>query len=348
MLVIISGVETTGKKLFASEVLSKMSGDIDLIGGFKLSLKTHPYEILSPKGKVVFRAGYDADPGVNTLLVDASKKGALNEAGVKVLKNAEDLYNAIVLDNGREGHLKDVFVNIYYDYGIVKISKFFEHPMGDPIRRITYETDIIEAYRNRKSPVYAISGSFGKHVIDRVRQELGAENVFVLNIIRNPSVCYLLNEKPADQYSKEQLVNRTPEMDREKLKRSLFNAIHLKSFEDITTVRFEDILSSGKFTVAGVELEIPEHLKSSNGFLTDAEKAEFIPLGTVDSNSLDAFNTEYSNYQHLPEAVGEKLDFLNREQGTNFTREDIDAMLPSNVFAELGYEPMTRDEIINK
>lgn len=348
MLVIISGVETTGKKLFASEILSKMSGDIDLIGGFKLSLKTHPYEILSPKGKVVFRAGCDSDPGVNTLLVDAGKKGALNETGVKILKNAEDLYNAIVLDNGREGHLKDVFVDIYQDYGVTKNPLFYDYPQGDPLRRITYENDIIDAYNNRKCPIHVITGSFGKHIIDRVRNDLGPENVFVINIIRNPSVCFLLNEKPEEQYNTANRFNRNAEMDREKLRRSIFNAVHLASCKDITTVRYEDILSSGKITIAGTELDIPDHLKSSNGLLTDLEKNEFIPLGVVDGAALDAFNAEYSNFKHLPNADAEAIALLNREQGTDFTRESIDAMLPSNVFTELGYEPMTRDEIINK
>lgn len=348
MLVIISGVETTGKKLLASEILSKMSGDIDLIGGFKLSLKTHPYEILSPKGKVVFRAGHDADPGVNTLLVDASRKGALNETGVQILKNAEDLYNAIILDTGRKGHLKDVFVDIYQDYGVTRNPKFYEYPHGDPIRRINYNDDILAAYKNRQSPVYVITGSFGRHIIERIKNDIGAENVHVINIIRNPSVCFLLNEKPAEQYNTSNRFNRSPQMDREKLRRSIFNAIHLAGFEDITTVRYEDLLASGKFTVAGVELDLHEHLKSSNGFLTDLEKTEFIPLEVVDAGAVDAFNAEYSNFKHLPNADEAAIAELNSVQGTNFTREDIDAMLPSNVFTALGYEPMTRDEIINK
>ncbi len=348
MLVIISGVETTGKKLFASEVLSKMTGDIDLGGGFMLSLKTHPYEIISPKGIVVFRAGHDGDPGVNTLLVDASKKGAKNETGHALLKKAEDAYNAIILDIGREGHLKDVFVDIYQEYGITKSPLFHDYPQGDPIRRITYEKDIIEAYNNRKTPVYVITGSFGKHIIDRVRNDLGAENVFVLNIIRHPSVCFLLNEKPEEQYNTEQRFNRNAEMDREKLRRSLFNAVHLNSYEDITTVKYEDLLAAGTFTVAGTEIHLPEQLVSSNGFLTDLEKNEFIPLNVVSDAAVDAFNAEYSNFRHLPDADAEAIAELNRGQNTNFTREDIDSMVPSNVFTELGYEPMTRAEIINK
>lgn len=343
MLVILSGVETTNKKVFATEILSKMTSNLDLGDGYELSLKTHPYEIIDSSGVVVFRAGYEGDSGVNILLLDADNFDAPCEKGAAVLKRAEDLYNEVVLDYGRMGTLKDVFVDIHYDFGVLRHEELHDYPMGDPERQFSYQADIIDAYNNRTSDVYVITGSFGKHIIDRIRDDLGDENVHVLNIIRHPSVCFMFNEKPSNFYT-----DRTPFMDSEKLRRSLFNAIHLKSCEDITTVRYEDILDAGEFTIAGVTIQLPPDLASDNGFLTNVEKNIYAPAEVVGDDALAELNAKYSDFKHFTDVTTEQLELINGLMGTEHTVESMVAMLPSNVFEALGYEPMTRAEIINK
>lgn len=343
MLVILSGVETTNKKIFATEILSKMSSNKDLGDGYELSLKTHPYEIIDSSGEVVFRAGYEGDAGVNTLLLDADNYDAPCEKGAAVLKKAEDLYNEVILDYGRMGTLKDVFVDIHYDFGVLRHEELHDYPMGDPNRQFSYQADIIDAYNNRTSDVYVITGSFGKHIIDQIRTDLGEENVHVLNIIRHPSVCFLFNEKPSTQYT-----DRTPLMDSEKLRRSLFNAVHLKSCDDITTVKYEDILAAGSFTIAGIEIQLPPDLESDNGFLTNVEKSFYVPAEVVSAEALAALNEQYVDFKHFTDVTPEQLDMINGIMGTDHTVASMVAMMPSNVFAELGYEPMTRSEIINK
>lgn len=339
MLVIVSGVETTGKKLIAREILSKMSGDIALDNGHFLRLNTHPYTITNSDGEVVFEPG-----GVCTLLHDKSNGDSFCPVGDAILKQAEGFYETIILNGSRDGHVKANFADVYRDYGVFQHPMFYEFSASNPNTNITYQ-DIVDAYNSKSSQVYVLTGIFGKHFIDEMKVLIGAENVVALNIIRNPSVCFLFDQKPAEWYEAN---NKTIDTDFEKLKKSLFTATYLNSCDDVITLRYEDILSDGFIEINGVRIAIPEELVSTDGILTNQEKTEFLPQNNIADTDLDELNNTFQNFVHLPTATDEILADVNATQGTALTRALITEMVPVNVFTELGYDPMTRAEIINR
>ena len=240
---------------------------------------------------------------------------------------------------------------VEHDYGILNnpIMENLDQPLN------TYEAQL-DAYRNDSNTCRVILGIFGKWFIDKMRQDIGADKVKVLNIVRNPSVCFVLN----------QTQNKQNDLFKEykHLRKSILNAVNLSRFDDITTVKFEDILSSGSIIFNGVTITLPEQYQNHNNLLTAYEYHHLISKAT--DQNLDQFNQEYSNYeidhfvditaeektQQTPPPIGlygfikvkDVITSTNQILGLNLAEETL-TPLKMNVFTSLGYSPLSFSQI---
>ena len=321
MLIVLSGVETIHRKMFAKNILSFMN--TFTVDGYTVDFKKDPFEVTDPTGKVVYSPACDGHEGTNELLIDLDNDGVIDPAGQEVFNKIIELNSRVMLDGVRDNHFANIFADIPYDYGLVdEPSPPFD---GGYIQPHTYE-DVLNNYRNRTCEVFVITGSFSKHFIDNIRRDLGEENVKVYNIMRNPSVACLVHNKPEAYFIKNDTY--TEDFDTNKLHVSISNTANLRRFPDIKEIRFEDAITNGKFVIEGVEIPVPPGYDNYNGLLTQWEYDYIMAHQLVSAENVEFFNSMFSNIATF--------------NGVDNTK------IPDDIFAELGYTPLTREQILAK
>jgi hypothetical protein len=252
--------------------------------------------------------------------------------------------NQRILADEAEHDFMNMFQDVEYDYGITDTLEFNTRWGSDSARNVSYQT-IIDSYNNRAYDTIVITGTFSKGCIDKLRTDLGSENVQVLNITRNPSVAFMLNRKSPDFYTANP--QRTLAWDTMKLEGSLFNCINLKRFSDISTVKFEDLLSSGTITIGSTIVNLPVEFVRYNQFVTEYEKT-LLDLEYETETALAAFNVKTTTYLE-PEEVDFDERMAEREKAFSRKFNYVDFIKwPNNFFVDLGYTPLTtRSAIIS-
>jgi len=355
MLIVLSGCETIHKKFFGRKItgaLNKFNVD-----GYTVDFKSDNFEVFDADGKLVHRASDGKVEGVNDLINDLENDGALHEAGHDTLMNIVKLHEDIQLEGSRNNHFGSAFLNLWYDYGVFQEPEDYSKNSAGFLHPHTYQ-DVLDNYKNRSSDNFVITGIFSRHFIDSVKRELGAANVKVINIVRNPSVCFLLNEKSAEYYAVPHPVNfRTPIMDHKKLMWSIWNAHNLSRFDDVTTLRFEDIIQVGSFKLNGVSIEAPDGYDSHNKWLTKWEQKNILrgPHVAADVETFNNSLTKFAPYDidhefaDLYPNVKTRADFvtmLNRVKDLSMPESVMDS-IPVDMFAALGYTPLSYSTIVN-
>ena len=318
MLIILSGVETIHKKFFARQILAALN--TYQVDGYTVTFKDQVPTVIDAEGNIWYKPVEGDQPAINKLLVDLDNDGVYDEAGNATFDKIQELNTRIFLDGVRDNHFSIMYNSLPYDFGVTDQLEF-EIPEG--FQNPHSYQDILNNYNNRESENFVISGSFGKGFIDKIRSDIGAENVTAVNIVRNPSVCKVLHEKSSEYYEKN--ITYTKEFDDAKLSVSIVNAVSLVRANDVITLRFEDILVNGNFTLLGKVISAPAGYTPYNQWLTQWEYDEHVLLGLCTPQELDEFNTMY---QHLASTLGQ------------------DPKFPENVFDMLNYEPLTYEEIV--
>jgi hypothetical protein len=350
MLVILNGVETIHKKFFARKILAALNTfEVD---GYTVDFSIEPFKVTDASGKVVYCMAHDDQPATNELLIDLDNDGVFDPEGHATFEKITKLSDDLFLTGGRNNHFSNFFIDLAHDFGITDTVDYGSNTPKIPLLHPHSYADVLSNYENRLGTTHVITGIFSKGFIDSIRNDIGTENVTVLNIIRNPSTCILLNQKD-DAYYANPEKNRTPELDARKLVYSIATAAVLIKFDDINTLRFEDIITAGKFTVNGVEVKVPTGYDNFNGLLTQWEHDNLIPLEIVSSETLDAINLELKQYASSQSAsiTEDQLTYINSLRSTPATLSEIKATLsvnmPENLFTALGYESLTYDDIVD-
>jgi len=181
-----------------------------------------------------------------------------------------------------------------------------------------------------------ITGSFSRLLIEDLKSDLGQENVSVVNIVRNPSSAFLIHQR--SEYD----ATFTAEEDHKNLIESILSAISLKDYPGVTTIKFEDLLSSNTFVVNGQNIPKPIGYESYNGLFTQHEFESILPLEIHNSAAVDSFNQSISNFNisqiaNVDNPLPELVNILKDQPG-NF---------PVNLFDALGYSPLTYEQLKN-
>lgn len=330
MLVVLSGVESIHKRLIARQIVAKKNTFV--VDGYKLDFtKDDPFGIIGQDGNPVtiesFFPNGLADDDVN--------------ARKETLQKMSDLETSII-QNGMLSHYFGKFVSICYDlgigaYGVPVIPWLPENdPIGDDYHYPTSYESVLERYRNSTLNYHVITGSFGKAFIDRLRTDLGEENVIVYNFIRNPSVVFALHTK-IENFTNNQ-IDLPEEWDKNKMYDSIYNAAILKQDPTIITVRFEDMITSGQFMVDGTNVGLYLDYNSANGLVTRFEFDNILPNVPVTEEMVSEFNQSISPCYLV--TLGNPI-----EDGV--CKADVAQGTPWNLFEKLGYEPLTLSQIRN-
>ena len=317
MLIILSGAETIHKKFFATRIAEALNNF--QVDGYRVTFEKYLPTIRNGIGSVVYAPPDGINPDNNRIMFN--DRGEISPEGQASFKKIIDMYERLFLSGIRDNHFAAIFAHTPYDFG-VETELNFDYPEGY-VHPHLYE-DVVNNYKNRELENFVISGSFSKGFIDKIRTDLGVENVTVINITRNPSVCALIHDKPDAYYIKNSTY--TKDFNEMKLSLSLTNNASLCRFDDITTIKFEDILAAGKFTVLDTEVTLPDGYEPYNEWLTQWEVDNVVSLKLFSADDLAAFNTRY---QALASTAGQ------------------DPRMPENVFQMIGYTPMTIEEILS-
>jgi hypothetical protein len=334
MLIILSGSETIHKKFFAKNIISALN--TFTVDGFTVDFTKNPFEVYNSSNNLVWKPNSEITDILN------NEDGSLNHAMSETLDKIIDLSESI-LSITKNNHFSDIFAKPLADYGLMSGDDLFQSNREDQgyIQTHTYQS-ILDMYGSRPFENIVISGIFSKTFIERIKVDLGAENVKIVNIVRNPAVCFLLNEKDDEYY-----VEKAPwstALDQIKLQLSMATGIILKNMPGVITIKFEDIMRDGYFTLNNINVSIPDNHESYNGILTKWEKDNVISLNKVTREQFDANNAFYLNYEllaHLEQpdtSIEQKQEFINQTNSklnTSYTVEQVDPLFLSH------YDPMS-------
>jgi len=319
MLIILSGIESTNKRVLSKLITEKLNKiEID---GYSIDTSTTPWSAFDKNGTLVY--GPQGEDFILSLIHNEDKLA--NEEGLSTLHKIEAFKFSLQQEIERNCHYRHIFGRISGDFGLVPTRDI--SVVAQPMPSETGETIIVdyslalERYNNRITDIQVISGIFSKMFIDKIKQDIGSENVKVLNVIRNPSVAFLMNQRDEEYYTRQRpsmkyIANQTnedieqmnsalsnftveivdAETEKRQLKRSLFNNCSLYRFDDITTIRFEELITAGKLTINDVEINLPQDIyKPYNDYITEWEFNNSIPQNLAGPGEINDINDQYQN-----------------------------------------------------
>lgn len=241
---------------------------------------------------------------------------AIEPAGV-----TQDQFYKDLLDSTTNNHYKMKFRAIMADYGIQQDILF---PEGGNY------AEFIHRYNSRQYEHHVVSGSFSKTFVNMIAADI--DNVEIINITRNPSVSYLLDTIAIDSRAPYN-TNMNLKLLKTRYNTSTIQQVGLRSLPNVTTIKFEDMLESGRIMVNNKLIPIPASYCKFNKHITQYE-FNSLDACSIAAEDIDKFNQAYSNFN---------LVFSN---GRTDVPPAIVSKLPKDMFAELEYTSLTYNEIV--
>lgn len=298
MLIAVTGIQTVQRQYIARQIHVALNGLSNVeIDGYRADFTNDDsYEIYNADGVLVYQPH-----GVHDLLLDANStaeyKGPCYYGRQTRLKADafRDRINMIVAEGDLTHYTQDD------DYVIEKMRQMYnDHE---------HEHDVF-------------FGNISQPTMEKLAAAFGDE-LIVLNIIRNPSVAFLVDTT----YNRNQHTGLNNPHLSYRLGSSISMACDLKPMSSVTTVKYETIIDDGKFQLLGMDIVCPE-LFGFNQYLTEEENTHIVP-------------TE-------KEKKAETLELFNQLAQDIRAHSDTpaDDNIPNNVFEHLGYEAIDIETII--
>jgi hypothetical protein len=333
MLIILSGTESINKNFLAKKIFCEFNPPFPLTGGYTVKFDTnfessensksfvaHPYEIFDSNGNTV----YSKYTGNNSVMY--GEGGKISTEGVAIFKEAEELYDRLFLDLQETNGYNVIFTDLEYDLGFDTTCYDWDTKSQQHSFPHNYN-DVLNKYKNKNYPVQVITGSFSKAFIDLIKKDIGDDNVKVYNIIRHPTVVTCLDEKSSIYYEKNPKMN--PNLNRAMTVKSVMNTYILSTYDEFTTIKFEDMTTTGYFIVEGKKIELPEGYFDFNGFISVWEK-ENVDWAHIDSSAIEPALYIYANTKAA----------LEKEYNTTFPQ------VAESLLAHFEYPEITLDQIV--
>jgi len=302
MLIILNGVETLQRKWFGEQISSALNRFV--IDGYRVDYTD----------KSNFKIFDDAGSEVARQALFFTADGKDNHEGKATFQKMVDFQWTVFTKT----HLscKNRFVNIAHDMG--QVAGEIQYTVTETLPVLEY-LDVVHAYRERPYEYFVITGSFAKGFVNTISTDLGADNVQVYNIVRNPSSMFMVHEKSDYFYLTHP--EYTSEINHEFFIKSLITAGILSQVPRVVTYKFEDIMRDKVIVINGVEVSVPSDLlPMHNEWVTKWEYDNIIEPG---------YRPSEENLNHI-----------------NGSLSDISSVRPdepwmySDFFALLGYTPL--------
>ena len=359
MLVVINGVDTINKKFFAKEITEELNNFT--IDGYIVDTILNPWGLRDPVTNEIVLHLDEENPV--TTLIEVNQTFDENGNQIEEVNTSTNILRKLQIlemqffDKFEMNHYKQSFVDIEHDYQLgpanlhtVKKQKPAGYMPGTDDNSelaLTYDSiisydNVIRDYNLRTFDIVAITGTFSKIFIDKITEDLGEDNVLVINIIRNPSTAFLLTQQTDQYYEEHTYYNK--ENDNKRLVSSILASAAMKDYKNVITIKFEDIIKDGRFYIKGIEIPAPPGYEPFNSYVTNWENDKILSLNLVDNNSLDTFNNNISDFFTV-----EKLKMYRERDNLEWSDEKIDQLItlinPKNMFTALEYTPLTREQI---
>jgi len=316
MLIVVSGVESIHKRLISRQIINSLIGPFH-VDGYIVDFINDEYDIIDSN-----------DNRITTEELVKNPDGTANTAGRKTLNKMEAIEDKYFLSGAMHKHYFNRFVDVGHDWGCLSLPEWpKDRETEDLMHYSANYSSVIKQYNGCEDNYMVITGSFCKNFIDRLKADLGEDNVLVYNITRNPSTVSFLHKK-ADSYFEGS--DYTQEWDNEKLWQSLLTAAKLKQDPSIHTVKFEDMIRTHTFEVDGQNVGIYLDYESANGHLTEYEYANRNDVNVATADDITQFNEVAANFDPTV------LD-IDLELGA--------PLVGLNLFELLDYEALTYEQI---
>jgi len=321
MLIIVSGPESIPKLAIARSIYSALLSTIDYLD-YKIGLDEYPFSI-SKNDEVL----YSSKAGTAKFLAQ--------EPNAKIFFS--DICDIVTELASASDDWRDVFVDVLWDLGIkfntdVSLNAWEEQVELGLMNKNPLDS-LIESYRNKKYPIKVVVGSFSKHSIDELRNELGNENVTVINFIRHPQVDWLMSNQKYPEITGTATLENLDFLHN----KQITNSCLLTRNNDITTLKFENVIKDGYFYINGVKVDLLEDYHSYNDYITVQEHQDFEDTLT-DQERYDSYRSQLEDTLQLvqgPNSNDPRFQFLEDQTFRNF-------------FTLTNYTPLTTTEITSK
>ena len=332
MLVILNGSEAINKTHLAKMVLSAYLSPFE-IDGYKVMFKGNFYEIYDSNGELVFRPSGHGLEECNKIFLDS--EGFPNEAGIAIQDQAEAHAVMLFRDGiGFENYL-DNFVELLTDFGMYKGTG--EEWQSVATDKTLYQK-LISRHNTSDYGVFVATGSFSKSIINKIKNDLGASNVIVVNVTRNPSVSFALHQRTTEYYAENSTASPINEF--QKIHEVTLNTRGVYSVPGVINVRYEDIIKNKQFRILDKVVDVSD-IEHYNEWITVFEK-EFLDGHPIEAHSF----TLPEKPDFYPDSFIVDLTGWNKMNSHFYS-----AMAPGspfNVFQDTGYTPLTKEQIMQQ
>ena len=302
MLIILNGVETLQRKWFGEQISSALNRFV--IDGYRVDYTD------KSSFKIFDNAGSEVDRQALFFTAD----GKDNPDGKATFQKMVDFQWTVFTKT----HLacKNRFVNIAHDMG--QVPGEIQYTVTETLPILEY-SDVVHAYRERPYEYFVITGSFAKGFVNTIKTDLGADNVQVYNIVRNPSAMFMVHEK--SDYFYRTYPEYTRQINHEFFCKSLITASILSQVPEVVTYKFEDIMRDKVIVINGIAVPVPHDLlPMRNEWVTQWEYDNIIDPGySPPEEKITRFNIGFSNFAEV---------------------QPEEPWMYSNFFALLGYTPL--------
>ena len=346
MLIVLTGSVSTYKRTLANAIKVALN-TINLSNGYTLKYTNEYFEIKNSEDVVVYKSD---EPENNALLLNDD--GSANADGDAILDEAQDKIAELFQVNAWKNHFEDRFVDLAYDLGITTNKEsFVDSNVTDRLVPASYQ-DILDNYTNRPTDTHVISGVFANWVLEDLKTDIGAANITVINLQRNPSSSYwawhrdnsLWNTADFSE-SVDEAIDQTSTDTADGLYETWLNgelcSHNAASLDWVDTVEFEDIITTG-LTVNGTAITLPEGFASFNGTITTYENEFIKDRNGLTASDMTALNNKIAGFDF---ATNFPTD-LSEAENTFLDGVDMNTFFPANLFTALGYTALTYDQII--
>lgn len=344
MLIVLTGAVPTYKRTLANAIKVALN-TINLSNGYTLKYFNDSFEIKDSDDNIVYGAE------TNALLLN--EDGSENTDGAAIFAEAETKIDELFRVNAWKNHFEDIFVDLDYDLGVTASkNNYTDRVREDRLIPHSYN-DIITNYTNRLTDTHVITGIFANWILEDLRSDIGAENIRVINLQRNPSAAYWAWIRDSAQWddsefsesvdeSIDQSISDTDEGVYEHWIKGQLMSDKTAELDWVQSVKFEDIITNG-LTVNGTAITLPDGFSSFNGTITTYENEFIKDRNGVVASDITALNSKinpFDFYTNFPtDLTLDENAFLN-------SIDDINSFFPDNLFTALGYTAMTYDQII--
>lgn len=343
MLIVLTGAVPTYKRTLANAI--KVALNTIEVDGYTVKYMHDYFEIHNSDGEVVY--GKDT----NALLVN--EDGTESTEGNTVFDNVQTKIRDTFKVNAWKNHFEEIFVDLDYDLGVnPNKNNYTDRVREDRLIPHSYN-DIITNYNNRPTDTHVITGIFANWILEDLRSDLGAENIHVINLQRNPSAAYWGFLKDSAQWDAadfsesvdaviDQTSTDTDEGYYEHWIKGQLMSIKTAELDWVENIKFEDIITNG-LTVNGTSITLPEGFASYNGFITQYEYDFIRDKNGVTAGDITALNSKINPFDFQ---ANFPTDLTLDENAFLNDIADINSYFPTNVFDSLGYTALSYDQII--